>query len=154
MTFQHINGMAQIKKAKHGVVDMDFVLGVGGYDLDRWFFLKNLLLKLLPFPWPRMVSWVIVSKIQVCLLCRVDSEVQSEGSHCGHKHEDEHGSEQQLTFWNISSFLPVLSNVPTLCAFLFFLFFLKKDFYVHELFDSFLLLLWLFIWSEDKDELP
>ena len=83
--------MAQIKKAKHGVVDMDFVLGVGGYDLDRWFFLKNLLLKLLPFPWPRMVSWVIVSKIQVCLLCRVDSEVQSEGSHCGHKHEDEHG---------------------------------------------------------------
>jgi len=27
--------MAQIKRAKHGVVDMDFVLGVGGYDLDR-----------------------------------------------------------------------------------------------------------------------
>lgn len=35
VTFQHINGMAQIKRAKHGVVDMDFVLGVGGYDLDR-----------------------------------------------------------------------------------------------------------------------
>ncbi|KAF3674329.1 putative DNA (cytosine-5)-methyltransferase CMT2-like isoform X1 [Capsicum annuum] len=52
---KHINGMAQIKRAKHGVVDMDFVLGVGGYDLDR-----------------------------------VDSEVQSEGSHCGHKHEDGH----------------------------------------------------------------
>lgn len=33
--FQHINGMAQIKRAKHGVVNMDFVLGVGGYDLDR-----------------------------------------------------------------------------------------------------------------------
>ncbi|CAK9172046.1 unnamed protein product [Ilex paraguariensis] len=32
---KHINGMAQIKLAKHGVVDMDFVLGVGGYDLDR-----------------------------------------------------------------------------------------------------------------------
>ncbi|KAJ0970891.1 hypothetical protein J5N97_018850 [Dioscorea zingiberensis] len=30
-----INGMAQIKQAKFGVVDMDFVLGVGGYDLDR-----------------------------------------------------------------------------------------------------------------------
>ncbi|OIT34571.1 PREDICTED: uncharacterized protein LOC109244508 [Nicotiana attenuata] len=53
---KHINGMAQIKKAKYGVVDMDFVLGVGGYDLDR-----------------------------------VDSEVQSEGSHCGHHHEDGHG---------------------------------------------------------------
>ncbi|KAI3680056.1 hypothetical protein L2E82_50793 [Cichorium intybus] len=32
---QHINGMAQLKKAKFGNVDMDFVLGVGGYDLDR-----------------------------------------------------------------------------------------------------------------------
>ncbi|XP_075108735.1 uncharacterized protein LOC107808501 isoform X2 [Nicotiana tabacum] len=53
---KHINGMAQIKRAKYGVVDMDFVLGVGGYDLDR-----------------------------------VDSEVQSEGSHCGHHHEDGHG---------------------------------------------------------------
>ncbi|KAK4364722.1 hypothetical protein RND71_016080 [Anisodus tanguticus] len=52
---KHINGMAQIKRAKHGVVDMDFVLGVGGYDLDR-----------------------------------IDSQVQSEGSHCGHKHEDGH----------------------------------------------------------------
>ncbi|XP_020085534.1 uncharacterized protein LOC109708277 isoform X2 [Ananas comosus] len=30
-----INGMAQIKQAKFGVVDMDFVLGVGGYDLER-----------------------------------------------------------------------------------------------------------------------
>ncbi|KAJ0787632.1 putative cobalamin (vitamin B12) biosynthesis CobW-like, cobW-like domain superfamily [Helianthus annuus] len=27
--------MAHIKQAKFGVVDMDFVLGVGGYDLDR-----------------------------------------------------------------------------------------------------------------------
>lgn len=32
---QHINGMAQIKQAKFGVIDMDFVLGVGGYDLER-----------------------------------------------------------------------------------------------------------------------
>ncbi|XP_047976555.1 P-loop guanosine triphosphatase YjiA-like isoform X2 [Salvia hispanica] len=32
---KHINGMAQIKRAKYGLVDMDFVLGVGGYDLDR-----------------------------------------------------------------------------------------------------------------------
>lgn len=32
---KHINGMAQIKQAKRGVVDMDFVLGVGGYDLER-----------------------------------------------------------------------------------------------------------------------
>nr|GMD74332.1 uncharacterized GTP-binding protein YjiA-like [Ipomoea batatas] len=53
---KHINGMAQIKRAKFGVVDMDFVLGVGGYDLDR-----------------------------------IDSEVQSEGSHCDHHHEDGHG---------------------------------------------------------------
>ncbi|XP_010255688.1 PREDICTED: uncharacterized protein LOC104596312 [Nelumbo nucifera] len=32
---KHINGMAQIKKATYGAVDIDFVLGVGGYDLDR-----------------------------------------------------------------------------------------------------------------------
>ncbi|KAJ4746369.1 COBW domain-containing protein 2 [Rhynchospora pubera] len=32
---KHINGMAQAKRAKFGKVDMDFVLGVGGYDLDR-----------------------------------------------------------------------------------------------------------------------
>ena len=32
---QFINGMAQMKTAKFGDVDMDFVLGIGGYDLDR-----------------------------------------------------------------------------------------------------------------------
>ncbi|XP_028754709.1 uncharacterized protein LOC114714169 [Neltuma alba] len=32
---KHINGMAQIKQAKFGSVDMDFVLGVGGYDVER-----------------------------------------------------------------------------------------------------------------------
>nr|KYP58014.1 COBW domain-containing protein 1 [Cajanus cajan] len=32
---KHINGMAQIKQANFGSVDMDFVLGVGGYDLER-----------------------------------------------------------------------------------------------------------------------
>ncbi|KAK4747973.1 hypothetical protein SAY87_014559 [Trapa incisa] len=32
---KHINGMAQIKHAKYGTVDMDFVLGIGGYDLNR-----------------------------------------------------------------------------------------------------------------------
>ncbi|XP_059649475.1 uncharacterized protein LOC132295293 [Cornus florida] len=50
---QHINGMAQLKLAKYGIVDMDFVLGVGGYELDR-----------------------------------IDSEVQSDSSHCeSHQHE-------------------------------------------------------------------
>ncbi|KAM3748890.1 hypothetical protein ACB098_05G142000 [Castanea mollissima] len=33
---KHINGIAQIKLAKFGFVDMDFVLGVGGYDLERF----------------------------------------------------------------------------------------------------------------------
>ncbi|KAM4081509.1 hypothetical protein ACJW30_11G097300 [Castanea mollissima] len=32
---KHINGIAQIKLAKFGSVDMDFVLGVGVYDLQR-----------------------------------------------------------------------------------------------------------------------
>ncbi|KAF3945959.1 hypothetical protein CMV_027719 [Castanea mollissima] len=33
---KHINGIAQIKLAKFGSVDMDFVLGVGVYDLQRF----------------------------------------------------------------------------------------------------------------------
>lgn len=32
---KHINGIAQIKQAKFGSVDIDFVLGVGGYDIQR-----------------------------------------------------------------------------------------------------------------------
>ncbi|KAL9447917.1 hypothetical protein AB3S75_015404 [Citrus x aurantiifolia] len=32
---KHINAMAPVKLAKYGSVDMDFVLGVGGYDLER-----------------------------------------------------------------------------------------------------------------------
>ncbi|WCJ29033.1 Cobalamin biosynthesis CobW-like protein [Euphorbia peplus] len=32
---RHINGMAPIKLTKYGSVDMDFVLGIGGYDLER-----------------------------------------------------------------------------------------------------------------------
>lgn len=52
---KHINGMAQIKLAKFGIVDMDFVLGVGGYDLER-----------------------------------IDSEVQSDGSHCANEHGHDH----------------------------------------------------------------
>ena len=38
-SLQLINGMAQMRKAKFGVVDMDFVLGIGGYDLDRLVYL-------------------------------------------------------------------------------------------------------------------
>lgn len=30
-----INGMARVKYTKFGVVDMDYVLGIGGFDLDR-----------------------------------------------------------------------------------------------------------------------
>ncbi|KAH9620456.1 hypothetical protein KSS87_006647 [Heliosperma pusillum] len=35
LKIKHINGIAQIKHAKYGNVDLDFVLGIGGYDLDR-----------------------------------------------------------------------------------------------------------------------
>ncbi|KAK9052858.1 hypothetical protein SSX86_029488 [Deinandra increscens subsp. villosa] len=70
---QHINGMAQMKQAKFGIVDMDFVLGVGGYDLDR--------------------SIIFVSYIYLAFwLCRIDSEVPSDGSHC-ENHTHQHGHE-------------------------------------------------------------
>ncbi|XP_023005754.1 uncharacterized protein LOC111498658 [Cucurbita maxima] len=35
LKIKRINAMAQVKLAKFGDVDVDFVLGVGGYDLDR-----------------------------------------------------------------------------------------------------------------------
>ncbi|THU48802.1 hypothetical protein C4D60_Mb06t02840 [Musa balbisiana] len=58
-----INGMAQIKQAKHSHVDMDFVLGIGGYDLDR-----------------------IETDVQV-------EANHDKGHHCGngHDHHGEHG---------------------------------------------------------------
>ncbi|CAL9188546.1 uncharacterized protein LOC135614198 [Musa acuminata AAA Group] len=58
-----INGMAQIKQAKHSIVDMDFVLGIGGYDLDR-----------------------IETDVQV-------EASHDKGHHCGngHDHHGEHG---------------------------------------------------------------
>eukprot|EP01018_Ginkgo_biloba_P015940 Gb_13256 [translate_table: standard] len=32
---KRINGMARVKRTKFGIVDMDYVLGIGGFDLDR-----------------------------------------------------------------------------------------------------------------------
>ncbi|RRT47686.1 hypothetical protein BHE74_00022882 [Ensete ventricosum] len=32
---QNINGMAYLKRAEYGKVDLDYVLGVGGFDLER-----------------------------------------------------------------------------------------------------------------------
>ncbi|KAK8964452.1 hypothetical protein KSP40_PGU004966 [Platanthera guangdongensis] len=57
-----INGIAQMQEAKFGAVDMDFVLGVGGYDLDR-----------------------VVSEIQV----EPDQHVPPCGKH-GHDHHNGH----------------------------------------------------------------
>lgn len=33
--WQLINGLAQVRKAKKAEVDLDYVLGVGGFDLER-----------------------------------------------------------------------------------------------------------------------
>ena len=33
--WQRINGLAQVRKAKLAEVDLDYVLGVGGFDLER-----------------------------------------------------------------------------------------------------------------------
>jgi hypothetical protein len=38
--WQRINGMAQVQKAKLAKVNMDYVLGVGGFDLERFVSLK------------------------------------------------------------------------------------------------------------------
>jgi hypothetical protein len=35
---QRINTLAQVQQAKLAKVDMDYVLGVGGFDLEKWVF--------------------------------------------------------------------------------------------------------------------
>ncbi|KAJ8773872.1 hypothetical protein K2173_009303 [Erythroxylum novogranatense] len=65
---KHINGMAPIKLAKYGSVDMDFVLGVGGYDLER-----------------------IDSEVQVeNTHCSTHQHETSEDHHNGHRHDHVH----------------------------------------------------------------
>lgn len=34
--FQTINSMAHMKRTKYGKVDLDYVLGIGGFDLERY----------------------------------------------------------------------------------------------------------------------
>lgn len=36
--WQRINTLAQVQQAKLAKVDMDYVLGVGGFDLEKWVF--------------------------------------------------------------------------------------------------------------------
>lgn len=49
-TIQSINSMAKVQQAVKGKVDLEYVLGVGGFDLERWvmakpaFHLVNLIL--------------------------------------------------------------------------------------------------------------
>ena len=39
--------MANLKRAQYGKVDLDYVLGIGGFDLERFPFFHRLLLDLL-----------------------------------------------------------------------------------------------------------
>ncbi|EHA8590016.1 putative GTP-binding protein YjiA-like [Cocos nucifera] len=64
-----INGMAQIKQAIFGAVDMDFVLGLGGYDLDR------------------IESEVLVDATQDTNHQHEDRHEHHGGHHHGHKHD-------------------------------------------------------------------
>lgn len=34
---QNINRMANLKRTQYGKVDLDYVLGIGGFDLERLF---------------------------------------------------------------------------------------------------------------------
>lgn len=34
---QNINGMAHLKRTEFGKVDLEYVLGIGGFDLERLF---------------------------------------------------------------------------------------------------------------------
>lgn len=38
---QNINRMAHMKRTEFGKVDLDYVLGIGGFELERLFFLVD-----------------------------------------------------------------------------------------------------------------
>lgn len=38
MSKQNINRMANLKRTEFGKVDLDYVLGIGGFDLERLYF--------------------------------------------------------------------------------------------------------------------
>ncbi|KAL0327738.1 UNVERIFIED_CONTAM: P-loop guanosine triphosphatase YjiA [Sesamum angustifolium] len=77
-----INGMAQIKLAKYGIVDMDFVLGVGGYDLDRYYF---------SFRFIEKKSKLNLKLNQMILIVSHQHEAGHE-HHKGHHHDHVHDS--------------------------------------------------------------
>ncbi|KAF3447848.1 hypothetical protein FNV43_RR08554 [Rhamnella rubrinervis] len=76
---KNINAMAQIKHAKFGSVDMDFVLGVGGYDLER-----------------------IDSEVQVDSSCSAHHH-ESGGHHDHHHHHHDHVHDSAVTSVSIVS---------------------------------------------------
>ncbi|KAK4802704.1 hypothetical protein SAY86_000907 [Trapa natans] len=107
---KHINGMAQIKHAKYGTVDMDFVLGIGGYDLNRLFSIFYRPVHLHIIHQVAFVSFTIcyIFKLNLHLvgyIFRIDSEVNGDNSSCttqehvhgheghkGHHHDHKHDS--------------------------------------------------------------
>jgi hypothetical protein len=36
--FQKINSLANLKRTEYGKVNLDYVLGIGGFDLERYIF--------------------------------------------------------------------------------------------------------------------
>ena len=43
MEIQSINRMADLKRTEFGKVDLDYVLGIGGFDLERLFLFSYML---------------------------------------------------------------------------------------------------------------
>lgn len=113
---QHINAMAPIKLAKYGSVDMDFVLGVGGYDLERllslmlqqfsFICLSTFLNSYFVFPCSNIeiecfflstkkffsthsyFRKIMIVNISMLWLYRIDSEIHGDSSHgATHHHE-------------------------------------------------------------------
>ncbi|XP_074382527.1 uncharacterized protein LOC141724325 isoform X2 [Apium graveolens] len=80
---KHINGMAEIKLAKFGCVDMDFVLGVGGYDLDR-------------------INSLVQGDDHATHRHEAESHLYSTESHDGHHHHHHHDHVHDSTVSSVS----------------------------------------------------
>ena len=108
---QIINGMAQMKKAKFGDVDMDFVLGIGGYDLDR---LVVFIFFVTEKYWALILTFsIILASLIGIIEYRIEAEVQlQESKETGHCHHgDEHGKVHTSTSYVLHLWVYIFNQI-------------------------------------------
>ena len=100
-----------MKKPKFGNVDMDFVLGIGGYDLDR-------LIVFIFFGteeyWALILTFsIILASLIGIIEYRIEAEVQlQESKETGHCHHgDEHGKVHTSTSYVLHLWVYIFNQI-------------------------------------------